>query len=234
MARPERPLNCLPRRHALAGGLRAIRAQAGVTYADLAEHTGRLSPATLKRVASDVGGVPKWANVEAYYHACLALSGPGGSAGVSAAGADLHRLWCLARREERGTLAVRTLAPGLVRDKADLGYALYALYEHQGAPALRELQQRAGGALHLPLSTAARIVTRQALPADTQQYQAFLAGCGAATNGARYKEWLAAWYKVMLFDVDPEMRQYVVDEQMTEATRRAARRLMERTSVPAP
>ncbi|MDX3537488.1 hypothetical protein PV721_24570 [Streptomyces sp. MB09-01] len=47
-----------------------------------------------------------------------------------------------------------------------------------GALPLRRLQALAGGAHLLPVSTAARIVSRQALPASRQQCAAFLSACG--------------------------------------------------------
>lgn len=198
MARPESPLDCPPRRRALAEGLRSARAAAGVTYAEMAAHQLGLPEATLKRIASGNGGVPKWHKVQTYVTICFALSAHRSVAFMENL-PDLHGLWVLARQEERGTLGIKPLAPEFVRDRGDLSYALYALYERVGAPSLRDLQAAAGGSMHLPLTSAARIVTRQTLPADTEQHKAFLAGCGI-TEGKRlqYRQWLDAWYKVML------------------------------------
>ncbi|MGW5434899.1 helix-turn-helix domain-containing protein [Streptomyces sp. NPDC004059] len=196
MARPESPLNCPPRRRALAETLRAVRAAAGITYAEMAAKID-VSQATLKRIASGNGGVPKWKKVQTYAGLCFYASNTERREAVFAATGDLLSLWILARQEERGTLGIKPLLPEFVRDHGDLSYALYALYERVGAPSLRDLQDDAGGPMHLPLTTAARIVSRQTLPVDTEQYKAFLAGCGIAEGNSRYKAWLDAWYKVV-------------------------------------
>ncbi|KPH99490.1 hypothetical protein OK006_8437 [Actinobacteria bacterium OK006] len=96
--------------------------------------------------------------------------------------------------EERGTLHLRSPRPEYIADQADLSHALYALYERAGAPPLRQVQQRGGEPIHLPLSTLARIVNRQTVPADQKQYSAFLAGCGVPSE--QRPKWLAAWGKV--------------------------------------
>ncbi|MGW5665432.1 hypothetical protein ACWEWG_36285 [Streptomyces sp. NPDC003758] len=162
----------------------------------MAAHRIGLPEATLKRIASGNGGVPKWGKVQTYVTICYAL---GAYRSVTFENLrNLYSLWVLARQEERGTLGIKPLAPEFVRDRGDLSYALYALYERVGAPSLRDLQADAGGSMYLPPTTAARIVTRQTLPADTEQYKAFLAGCGITERRPQYKERLDAWYKVML------------------------------------
>ncbi|MFE5374019.1 hypothetical protein [Streptomyces mirabilis] len=180
-----------------------------------------MSPATLKRIASDFGGVPRWGKVLAYYSICVELVDGSGKTQAAAAGGMLRTFWVRARKEERGTLAVREPRPEFVHDAADLSHALYALYENEGAPPLRELQCNAGtGALHLPLSTAARIVTRQTLPADTPQFKAFVEGCGVSERDI--KAWLAAWYKAMsrpgetTFDIPRRKRNRSIHEEMPE------------------
>lgn len=65
-------------------------------------------------------------------------------------------------------------APELITTAGQLSEALEYFYEKAGAPSLRRLQARAGGAHLLPVSSAARIVARQALPASRQQCAAFL------------------------------------------------------------
>ncbi|MFD3890537.1 hypothetical protein [Streptomyces microflavus] len=120
---------------------------------------------------------------------------------VIAHGLDLEELWVMARREERNTLRFRKPHPQFIRDRADLSYALYVLYECQGAPPLRAVQELAGGAVHLPLATAARIVQRQALPADVKQYLAFLKGCAVAKR--HVQAWLDAWDKVSVSRLPP-------------------------------
>ncbi|MYX99920.1 hypothetical protein GT045_35290 [Streptomyces sp. SID486] len=44
--------------------------------------------------------------------------------------------------------------------------ALEVVWEQAGAPSLRELKERSGNPLALPVSSAARIVNRDAIPAD--------------------------------------------------------------------
>ncbi|PWI05121.1 hypothetical protein DIZ27_41330 [Streptomyces sp. NWU339] len=97
--------------------------------------------------------------------------------------------------EGRHTLHLKKPRPEYIADQADLSRALHALYEHAGAPPLREIQSRAGGAMHLPLSTLARIVSREALPADERQFLAFLAGFGVEGE-ERQTKWRMAWNKV--------------------------------------
>ncbi|MGF0174559.1 hypothetical protein ACQF36_29890 [Streptomyces sp. Marseille-Q5077] len=95
--------------------------------------------------------------------------------------------------EQRGTLHLKSPRPEYIADQADLSHALYALYERAGAPPLRQVQQRGGGQVHLPLSTLARIVNRETLPADQNQYMALLTGCGAPKE--QRAKWHAAWEK---------------------------------------
>ncbi|WP_207312849.1 hypothetical protein [Streptomyces nodosus] len=163
-----------------------------------------LSPAALKRIASGNGRVPKRDKVLTYVNICLVLGGSDRAAAVFAAGQDVYRLWVLARQEERGILGVKPLAAEFIHDRGDLSYALY---ESIGAPLLRELQTGAGGPMYLPLATAARIVARQTLPADTKQYKAFLAGCGITEGVTQYTAWIDAWYKVMLDEKPPLARE---------------------------
>jgi hypothetical protein len=175
-----------------------MRAAVGVTYAEMAAHSKSISQATLKRIASADGGVPKWDNVDAYYTICFELAQNPLDLDVLRAKTSLtslRRLWVKARKEERGTLGLRAPRLEFVRDTADLSYALYVLYEDSGAPPLRELQRNAGGPVYMPLTTAARIVGRQALPADTSQFMAFLKGC--AVSKRNIKVWRHVWYRVM-------------------------------------
>lgn len=194
MARPESPLTGPPHRTALASHLRQMRALARVTYAEMAGHPTGIPQATLKRAASDRGGVPKWPVVWAYRAVCIDLSNEDQNWNVMVHAIDLSGLWVKARMEERDTLHLKPPRPQYIADQADLSQALYTLYEHKGAPPLRDLQHRAG-AVHLPLSTAARIVNRQALPADAPQLLAFLRAC--AVDGESQQPWLDAWFKVM-------------------------------------
>ncbi|MFE1877344.1 helix-turn-helix domain-containing protein [Streptomyces sp. NPDC059496] len=69
MGRPELPVDhTVLARGELAEALRALRAEAGLTYGELAVRTG-LSPATLKRAASG-RTVPPWETVKEFASAC--------------------------------------------------------------------------------------------------------------------------------------------------------------------
>ncbi|MFI6254414.1 hypothetical protein [Streptomyces sp. NPDC051016] len=217
MARPESPLSCPPQRYALARHLREVRSVAGVTYAEMAEHFGGLPPATMKRIASDSGNVPKWSRVLRYFLICMDLASPEGSALIRATEDSLRKFWIAARMEERKVLHLPSPRPEFVHDKGDLSHALYSLYEHRGAPPLRDLQTQGGGAALLPLSTAARIVNRQALPVDTQQFKAFVKGCGVSEENV--KPWLDAWYKVILSKENRQLNARQAMKMMEELAR---------------
>ncbi|AVI00068.1 XRE family transcriptional regulator (plasmid) [Streptomyces sp. WAC00288] len=166
----------------LAELLRGERARAGRTYDELAVLTG-ISAATLKRAAS--GKVtPKESVVEAFLSAC--------ESEPRAIALAKHRRR-QARRDERGghtrVLAATVNAPDALSD------ALIALHRNYGAPPYREMQERAGGAFRLPLSSISRILQRQMLPVDEQQMVAFLQGC--RVPGPEQEEWLQAWHRTM-------------------------------------
>ncbi|MEV6594924.1 helix-turn-helix domain-containing protein [Streptomyces acidicola] len=191
MGRPENPLTGPPHRRELARYLRMLRASAQVTYEEMAE-CSKPSAATLKRTASGAT-VPRRSRVLDFSVACLAATRVVPRPVPDAY--KLSELWLKARMEERGTLRLKKPRPEYIADQADLSSALYALYEHAGAPPLREVQARAGGAVHLPLSTLARIVSRDTLPADERQLLAFLTGCGVEGE-ERQGKWRMAWTKV--------------------------------------
>jgi hypothetical protein len=130
--------------------------------------------------------VPRRTTVEAYVEGC-----GGGQEAVRAA----DELWRQARVEERGRLVhLRAPRPELIGDEGDLSRALEVVWEQAGAPSLREIKDRSGNSLALPVSSAARIVNRDAIPADEQQLRAFLAGCGIPSE--RHTPWLSAFEKV--------------------------------------
>jgi hypothetical protein len=81
-----------------------------------------------------------------------------------------------------------------IGDKGDSSRALEVVFEQAGAPSLREIRDRSGNPLALPVSSAARIVNRDTIPADQQQLQAFLTGCGVPPE--RHTPWLAAFAKI--------------------------------------
>ncbi|GAA3802265.1 helix-turn-helix domain-containing protein [Streptomyces phyllanthi] len=187
MGRKDKPVDhSRPARGRLAELLRSWRETAAITYETLASRTG-LSPATLKRAASGTV-VAKRATVEAYVVGC------GGS--QEAVGAA-DEWWRRARVEERGRLAqLHAPRPELIADAADLSRALEAAWEQAGAPSLREIRDRSGNPLALPVSTAARIVNRHTIPADEQQLQAFLTGCGIPPQ--QHTPWLTAFIKIII------------------------------------
>ncbi|MDA4893425.1 helix-turn-helix transcriptional regulator [Streptomyces sp. MS2A] len=186
MGRPEKIPAGPPHLQRLVRYLRDLRATESVTYEEMADRTN-VSAATLKRVASGTT-VPRWPRVMQFCTA--ASSGPVRVKIVH----DAHQLWARARMEQRGTLHLKTPRPEYIADQADLSLALYTLYEYDGAPPLRYVQERAGGTVHLPLSTLARIVSRQTLPADSQQFSAFLRGCGVPE--IQQSKWEVAFRKV--------------------------------------
>ncbi|MFE9847159.1 helix-turn-helix domain-containing protein [Streptomyces goshikiensis] len=189
MGRPELPVDCtVAERGHLASLLRGLRMRAGLTYDELALKTG-LSPATLKRAASG-RVVPSWATVEAVGAVC-------------GDELPLKVMWEAARAVERGRLRGlrRPGAPELITSRGALSEALEYFYERAGAVSLRRLQERAGGPHLLPVSTAARIVNRETLPASRQQCFAFLIACGLAARVA--ERWAAAYERVMAPPVTP-------------------------------
>ncbi|MGW6413009.1 helix-turn-helix domain-containing protein [Streptomyces vinaceus] len=167
MGRPELPVDETVRERALlAKALRRIRRKARLSYDELAAKTG-LSAATLKRAASGKT-VPSEDTVKTIATAC---------------GQDpeiLHWYWRDARIADRGRLAQlrKPALPQFINGRRELSAALEYFYEDAGAPPLRRLTELAGGAHLLPVSSAARIVSRQALPASRQQMIAFLTACG--------------------------------------------------------
>ncbi|MFD6413966.1 helix-turn-helix domain-containing protein [Nocardia asteroides] len=185
MGRRENPVDhSRPARGRLAEYLRVERHAAGLTYQELAASTG-LSPATLKRAASG-SVVPKRATVEAFVEGC---------GGASWAVRDADELWRRARIEERGRLAqLSAPRPELIADAADLSRALEVVWEQAGAPSLRDIRNRSGNLLALPVSSAARIVNRDAVPADVRQLHAFLTGCGIPPE--QHAVWSAAFTKI--------------------------------------
>ncbi|MEU9317291.1 helix-turn-helix transcriptional regulator [Streptomyces sp. NPDC048295] len=160
--------------------MREQRGQAGLTYRELGSRTG-FHATTLQRVASG-DSMPKLGTVLAYAQACDASP-------------DMAKfLWKRARYEEtRPQGGQRLSAPRLelVRDFADLGVALVELYRRAGSPSFRSMEERAGGFGALPRSTARRIVNRQALPHNMDQFLAFLNVCDLPER--EQAAWVGAW-----------------------------------------
>ncbi|MEU3620017.1 helix-turn-helix transcriptional regulator [Streptomyces sp. NPDC006872] len=214
MGRRDKPVDhSRPARGRLAEHLRHWRETAGITYETLARRTG-LSPATLKRAASGAV-VPQRATAEAYVEGC-----GGGQDAVRAA----HALWRQARIEERGRLA-HAPRPELIADAADLSRALEAVWERAGAPSLRQIRDRSGNPLSLPLSSAARIVKRDTVPADEQQLRAFLTGCGVPPE--QHAVWTTAFGKITSPAAAVQMS---VNDLVAVSRRIATRRLLRLTA----
>ncbi|MEU6299273.1 hypothetical protein [Streptomyces erythrochromogenes] len=76
----------------------------------------------------------------------------------------------------------------------DFSEALEYFYERAGALPLSQLQALPGASHELPVSTAARIVRRQALPASRQQCIAFLTACGIGLRLLR--RWADAYDRI--------------------------------------
>ncbi|MFJ3176332.1 helix-turn-helix domain-containing protein [Streptomyces roseus] len=171
MGRPELPVDhTVAARGTLAAVLRKLRYTAGLSYDELAVRTG-VSATTLKRATSGLY-VPSWETLVAIAQACD---------GSDRALADL---WLDARIADRGRLERlhRPASAEFIASPAAFSGALVYFYELAGAPPLRHLRERAGGAHLLPHSTAGRIVNHQAVPASRQQCLAFLIACGMGPN----------------------------------------------------
>ncbi|CAL9633260.1 hypothetical protein SUDANB120_06162 (plasmid) [Streptomyces sp. enrichment culture] len=93
---------------------------------------------------------------------------------MHAAARAFEARWGLTPMSPQARRAVRCPSTGELAKAGRRGLVGTARESLQGAPSLRRLQERAGGAHLLPVSSAARIVTRQALPASRQQCVAFL------------------------------------------------------------
>ncbi|MFF0143085.1 helix-turn-helix domain-containing protein [Streptomyces sp. NPDC005227] len=204
MGRPEGPLTGPPHRRQLACSLRELRSETATTYDAMAASAG-VSAATFKRAASGAA-VPKWLTVALFAVACFTAGAPHRRPVPQFA--ELEKQWQTARMEERGTLRLKSPRPEYIADQADLSHALHALYERAGAPPLRHVQSKGGGPVHLPLSTLARIVNRETLPADQNQYMAFIAGCSVPSD--QREKWHAAYRKA--FPVSTAIRKVLAEE----------------------
>ncbi|MEV4192000.1 helix-turn-helix domain-containing protein [Streptomyces toxytricini] len=184
MGRTENPVDFSIRaRGQLANFLRAHREAANITFDELARRTG-LSSATLKRAASGKK-TPTKSVTQAFLLGCDADS------------RDIELgefVWRRARRAERGRSDGRSPALSLITTRGDLSQALVNLYESEGAPPLRVVQERAGSQW-LALSSASRIINQQTLPCTPEQMSAFLRGCRVPER--KHALWLEAWARVV-------------------------------------
>lgn len=104
------------------------------------------------------------------------------------------------------------------------------VWEQAGASSLRKIKDRSGNPLALPVSSAARIVNRDAIPADEQQLQAFLTGCGVPPE--RHTPWLSAFTKITRRSPATAADE-LPDEWNQLRSQAALRRLQRMTSRPA-
>ncbi|MGW0752927.1 helix-turn-helix domain-containing protein [Streptomyces sp. NPDC002587] len=184
MGRSENPVDySVPERGRLASQLRQCRVAAELTYEQLSLRSG-LSSATLKRAAAG-RKTPTEVTVVRYVKAC-------GGSDLEIAAAKAY--WRRARAAERGFTGRSLPSPSLIGTEGELSQALVSLYQKDGAPSLREMQRRAGKEW-LALSSASRIVNRQALPTTPAQMEAFLRACSVPEK--QHKPWLDAWNRVV-------------------------------------
>jgi len=182
------------RQQLLAVFLRARKANAGITYMEMAEGVERLpSAATFKRSASGAS-VPAWETVE-FFVLMTMTKEEAFNGDVKVA---LHRakeLWVRARRATRAPRYVHMAPdPDLISDKADCSRALRDLHAWAGAPSPREMEAAAGRHGELPYTTAYRIINGQSLPVSRQQTLAYLLACHL--DPAEVRRWITAFIRI--------------------------------------
>ncbi|WP_432182764.1 helix-turn-helix domain-containing protein [Streptomyces sp. NBC_00063] len=199
MSRPEKPIDyTVPEVGALAAYLRHLKRESGKTYAQLEEESG-YSASALKRAARG-GRAPAPDDVVAAF--------------ARAAGGDLR----VARKHFHGAKSAAERAkrnarrstvdpkPQYVMTRAELGLALRQAYGAAGRPTVRAMAKKGG--IHLPATTAHRIVKGLSVPTDVRTFLAFLQACDVYELGQRHV-WFAAWARV--YEVKP-----LTDSEYTE------------------
>jgi transcriptional regulator with XRE-family HTH domain len=162
----------------LARWLREGRAEAGLTYRELATGTP-FSEATLRRAATGTA-VPRLPVVEAYASAC---------------GASLktaRKLWREARIFETGYRYGLSSAPypRYISNMGELRAGLRQLYYRAGAMPLLEMERRAGGRGLLPHTTVHRMLQGFTM-LNRRQLVAFLEVCDVHERDQGH--WMNAW-----------------------------------------
>ncbi|MFD5836160.1 helix-turn-helix domain-containing protein [Streptomyces collinus] len=159
---PERPFA------ALAKHLIGLRRAARLPQRALAD-VAAISRTAVQRAESGIAA-PSLSVLDAYVQACRASP------------EDLSRARLLrrfGRMAQRGRLRFLSApSPALIHSADDLGLALAAMYERDGAPALRELSRRVTHRPPLPVTSVWRFVHRKGLPASTEQLVTYLMACG--------------------------------------------------------
>lgn len=177
VGRPEKPVDrSVPACAELADFLRALKAEAGLTYERMATATGGApSKATLERAASG-RSVPAWDTVAAYVSLTMTPT-------TWLVPWDPMRrarsLWICARRAARAPYYLHKAPdPQMVWGVADFSRALRDQHVWAGCPTPGEMQRMAGPGV-LPSSTTRRIIQGHILPVDPAQAIAFLTICHA-------------------------------------------------------
>ncbi|MET9398623.1 helix-turn-helix transcriptional regulator [Kitasatospora sp. NPDC002965] len=197
MARRKNAMPSAAPHYELAQWLRALRAESGLTYRQMAGRITRsgCSSATLSRADSG-SALPRLGVVEAYAAACGASvrearqrwERAATGAGTAAARAD--------RRPDRAPPGGRARRVELVYEPAHLLEAMHRLRLAAGQPSLRELQERArtGGFGVLPRSTLADVLAGLRMPSEPLLVT-YVRCCGIP--GDRIAAWRAAWFRAV-------------------------------------
>ncbi|MEV6514121.1 hypothetical protein AB0M61_49535 [Streptomyces sp. NPDC051642] len=175
MGRPEKPVDrTVPARADLADFLRGCKADAGMTYEQMAKKTnGVPSKATFERAASGVS-VPAWDTVVSFVVATSSWLMSPSDPMIRA-----RTLWICARRATRAPYYVHKAPdPEIVWGVADFSRALRDQHVWAGYPSPGEMERMAGPG-ELPSSTVRRIIQGHILPVDPAQAIAFLQACYA-------------------------------------------------------
>ncbi|MFD5878455.1 hypothetical protein [Streptomyces yangpuensis] len=157
----------------LVDWLLAIKAKAGISYADMAKEARRRgTPISASRFARVVDGCWMTEETAAVF---------AGVCGASPAVA--RRLWAAAHTARAVEMAPRWRSPGSTHTRGQLAGAMRRMLAVAGAPTLRQLEGRAGrdgsGRLRLPRSSvAAALQRRGSRLVSAALLEAFLRECG--------------------------------------------------------
>ncbi|MEV8529867.1 helix-turn-helix transcriptional regulator [Streptomyces sp. NPDC052000] len=192
--RPEKPVDqTVPARAKLAAFLRARKAEAGMTYQQMADDEDGLSKATFERAASGAI-VPSWDTVEAF----VRITAPS-SDGLGTALSHSRGLLIRARRATRAPYYLHKAPdPTLIASKALLLQALRDQHVWAGCPTPGEMERMAGFG-RLPQATVRRIINGRSLPVTPDQAIAFLKACEVAED-ADLERWLRAGSEALLYE----------------------------------
>ncbi|MEV0478390.1 hypothetical protein [Streptomyces prunicolor] len=200
MGRPEKPVDrTVPARAKLADFLRDRKADAGMTYEQMAEKTNGLpSKATFERAASGAS-IPTYSTVVAFV--TVTETPQSFLMSTSDSWARAENLWICARRTLAPYYVHKAPDPRLISTSADLSRMLRHQHIWAGYPSADQMQ-RASDPGQLPASTTRRIIKGDNLPLDPKQTIAFLKACRvfARTDLAL---WLTAAIRAFEHDSGP-------------------------------